>query len=496
MVSTITTSSTSVDDRRRWLALVVVLLAQLMVVLDMTIVNVALPSIQRDLGFTQSNLTWVVNAYLIAFGSFLLLAGRLGDLVGRKRVFLTGLVLFAAASTLCGLAQSEVMLIAARFVQGFGGAIASSVVIAIIVTEFPGASERAKAMSAYAFVAAAGGSIGLLAGGALTEALSWHWVFFINVPIALIAFVLGRRLIEESEAIGLSQGIDIAGSVLVTSAMLVGVYAIVTSTQHGWGSAHTLGLGAAALALLGAFFALEARLANPIMPLGILRLRSLMGSSVVRGTLVTAMFSTFFFGVLFLERILHFGPVKTGLAFMPLTLGIAGMSTGVTARLVGRFGARRVLLGGLSTIVPGLILLASTTAHTAYFPQLFVAFALLGIGAGASFMPLLVIAMEDVPARDAGLASGIVQVSLQISAAVGIAALGTIATDRTKSLSDDGHAFTNALTGGYDLAFTIAALCAAAGIFLALSLLRPGGGATVHRLPRRAPEPALEAEAA
>src|SRR3954452_1320443 len=291
MVSTITTS-TSVNDRRRWLALAVVLLAQLMVVLDMTIVNVALPSIQRDLDFNQSDLTWVVNAYLISFGSFLLLAGRLGDLVGRKRVFLTGLVLFGAASTLCGLAQGQAMLIAARFLQGLGGAVATSVVIAIIVTEFPGATERAKAMSAYAFVAAAGGSIGLLTGGVITEALSWHWVFFINVPIALTALVLGRALMEESEPIALSHGVDVLGSMLVTSAMVLGIYAIVTSTDHGWGSAHTLGLGAGALALLATFLVLEGRLANPIIPLGILRLRSLMGSSLVRGTLVTGMFST------------------------------------------------------------------------------------------------------------------------------------------------------------------------------------------------------------
>jgi EmrB/QacA subfamily drug resistance transporter len=497
MVSTITTF-TSVHDRRRWLALVVVLLAQLMVVLDMTIVNVALPSIQHELNFSQSNLTWVVNAYLIAFGSFLLLAGRLGDLVGRKRVFLTGLVLFGAASAVCGLAESQTVLVAARFAQGLGGAVATSVIIAIIATGFPGASDRAKAMSAYAFVAAAGGSIGLLAGGAITDALSWHWVFFINVPIAVIAFVLGRALVEESDAIGLSQGVDVLGSLLVTSGMLVGIYAIVTSTEYGWGSAHTLGLGAGALALLAAFLVLESRLANPIMPLGILRVRSLIGSSLVRGALVTGMFSTFFFGVLYLERILHFGPVKTGLAFMPLTLAIGGLSTGITARLVGRFGARRVLLAGLLTVVPGLLLLSGADAQTDYFPTLFVAFALLGLGAGMSFMPLLVIAMEDVPARDAGLASGIVQMSLQISAAVGIAALGTIATDRTQALTDDGHPIAGALTGGYDLAFTIGALCVAGGVVLALSILRAGGrgGAVVERLPQRAPEPAFEAEAA
>ena len=300
------------SERRRWIALAVLCLGQLMMVLDATIVNVALPSIQHDLHFSQGNLTWVINGYLITFGGFLLLAGRLGDLVGRKRVFLTGLVLFTGASVLCGIADSQAMLIGARLLQGVGGAVASSVILAIIVTEFPERREQAKAMGMYAFVSAGGGSIGLLAGGALTQSLDWHWIFFVNVPIGVIAFVLGSALIEENEGIGLAGGVDWLGSVLITLATMVGAFAIVKSTDYGLLSARTLGVGGASLVLLGAFLALEARLENPIMPLRILRLRMLMGSSLVRGLLVTGMFSAFFLGALYLERVLGYDAIDTG----------------------------------------------------------------------------------------------------------------------------------------------------------------------------------------
>jgi MFS family permease len=278
------------QERRRWIALAVLCLGQLMMVLDATIVNVALPSIQRDLHFSQGNLTWVIDAYLITFGGFLLLAGRMGDLVGRKKVFLSGLVLFTAASIFCGLASSQGMLIAGRFVQGIGGAVASAVILAIIVTEFPEKAEQAKAMGMYAFVSAGGGSIGLLAGGALTQSLSWHWIFFVNVPIGIVTFVLGSALIVENRGIGLAGGVDVAGSILITLATMLGAFAIVKSTEYGLLSARTLGVGGAALVLLGAFFTLESRISNPIMPLRILRLRMLMGSSLVRGLLVTGMF--------------------------------------------------------------------------------------------------------------------------------------------------------------------------------------------------------------
>jgi EmrB/QacA subfamily drug resistance transporter len=446
-------------------------------VLDATIVNVALPSIQKDLHFTQQNLTWVMNGYLITFGGFLLLAGRMGDLVGRKKVFLSGLVLFTVASVLCGVASSQAMLIGARLLQGVGGAVASSVILAIIVTEFQEAREQARAMGLYAFVSAGGGSIGLLAGGALTQSLDWHWIFFVNVPIGAIALLLGSALIEENEGIGLGGGVDVLGSILITAATMLGAFAIVKSTDYGLFSARTLAAGTASLALLGAFLTLESRLQNPIMPLRILRLRLLMGSSLVRGLLVTGMFSAFFLGSLYLERVLGYNAIDTGLAFLPLTIAIAALSMGISARAVERFGAVPTLAAGLASIIAGLLLLAGQGVHASYLPGLAVAFLLLGLGAGASFMPLLTIGMSDAPLRDAGLASGIVNVSVQLFGAIGLASLGTIATDHTKALSASGHSLGSALTGGYHLAYLVAAACVAVGILAAFLVLRRPGGA-------------------
>ncbi len=465
--------TTSASERRRWIALAVLCLGQLMMVLDATIVNVALPSIQRDLHFTQGNLTWVIDGYLITFGGFLLLAGRFGDLVGRKKVFLTGLVMFTAASVLCGLAQDQTMLIVSRILQGVGGAVASSVILAIIVTEFSERAEQAKAMGVYAFVSAGGGSVGLLAGGALTQSLSWHWIFFVNVPIGIFAFVLGSMLIEENEGIGLAGGVDVLGSVLITLATMLGAFAIVKSSEYGLLSARTLGVGGASLALLAGFLALEARLENPIMPLRILRLRMLMGSSLVRGLLVTGMFSAFFLGALYLERVLGYDAIDTGLAFLPLTFCIAVMSMGVSARAVERFGALPTLAAGLAGIVVGLLLLAGDGVHASYFPGLFFAFLALGLGAGASFLPLLTMGMSDTPARDAGLASGIINVSVQLFGAIGLATLGTIATDHTKALSSTGHSLASALTGGYHLAYLVAAAAVSLGVLAAFVVLRP-----------------------
>jgi EmrB/QacA subfamily drug resistance transporter len=468
--------STSSGDRRRWIALVVVCLAQLMNVLDTTIVNVALPSIQRDLHFTQSNLTWVINAFLITFGSFLLLAGRLGDLVGRKRVFLTGVVVFTAASALCGLAPTQGALIAARFIQGIGAALSASVILAIVVTEFPKPDERAKAMSAYVFTAVAGGSLGLLVGGALTQALSWHWIFFVNVPIGVITFLSGKRLIAENRGIGLQHGVDWLGSVLVTVALMSAIYAIVQASGHGWGSIAVLGPGAVGLALMGAFLMLESRIVHPIMPLRILRLRGLIGSSAVRGFLVTGMYSTFFLGALYLEHVLRYSALRTGLSFLPWTLTVAILSLGVTARLVSSFGPMRVLLAGLGSVIVGLVLLATTGLHTSFFPTLFMAYFVIGLGVGTSFMPLLTIAMADVPAADAGLGSGIINVSQQVAGAFGLAVLGTFASTRSKSLAADGHSLAASLLGGYHLAFEIGAGCLVVGIVLALVLLRQPSG--------------------
>jgi EmrB/QacA subfamily drug resistance transporter len=457
------------------MALAVVCLAQLMIVLDVTIVNVALPSIQHDLHFSQGNLTWVVNAFLITFGSLLLLAGRLGDLLGRRRVFLAGLVVFTAASLLCGVAPSQGALIGARFLQGVGAAMQASVILAIIVTEFPETAERARAMSAYVFVSVAGGSLGLLAGGLLTEALSWHWVFFVNLPIGLATIVLARTLLPRDPGLGLGHGVDWLGSILVTASLMTGVYAIVQASSHGWASSQVLGLGALAVALMVGFVALESRIENPIMPLRILRVRGLVSANVVRGFVVTGMYSTFFLGTLYLEHVLHYSAIQTGLAFLPWTLTVAMLSAfGITARLVSRFGPLRVLLSGMAMAMGGLLLLTSTGAQTAFFPTLFFAWLALGLGIGSAFMPLLTMAVADVPAADAGLASGLTNVSQQVSGALGLAVLGTIATNHTKALLGQHHAVTSSLISGYHVAYLIAALTIGAGILLALVLLRSG----------------------
>jgi EmrB/QacA subfamily drug resistance transporter len=460
-------------DRRRWATLGVVCLAQLMIVLDVTIVNVALPSIQADLDFAPGNLTWVVNAFLISFGSLLLLAGRLGDLVGRKRVFLAGLVTFTGASLLCGFAPSQDAMIAARFLQGIGAAAQASVILAIIVTEFPDVAERARAMSAYVFVSVAGGSLGLLAGGLLTEALSWHWVFFVNLPIGAATFALGHALIRADTGPGLGRGVDWAGSVLVTASLMSAIYAIVEVTSHGWLSTQVLGAGALAAVLMAAFLSLEARVENPIMPLRILRARGLIDASLVRGFLVTGMYSTFFLGALYLEHVRHYSALQTGAAFLPWTITVAILSQGITARLVARFGPLTVLTAGMGSAAAGLLLFATVGPDTAFFPTIFVACFAIGLGIGTAFMPLLTLAMADVPAEDAGLGSGITNLSQQIGGAFGLAVLSTVAANHTKALLSDDHGHTSALVGGYQLAFVTGAVTIAAGIALAFALLRP-----------------------
>ena len=464
---------TSSADGRRWATLAVVCLAQLMIVLDVTIVNVALPSIQQDLHFSQGDLTWVVNAFLVSFGSLLLLAGRIGDLVGRKRVFLAGLVTFTVASLLCGVAPSDGALVGARFLQGIGAAAQASVILAIIVTEFPEAAERARAMSAYVFVSVAGGSIGLLAGGLLTHALSWHWVFFVNLPIGLATLALGHRLIRADRGLGLAHGVDWVGSVLVTASLMSAIYAIVEATTHGWLSLHVAGVGALAAVLMAAFLALEARIENPIMPLRILRLRGLVNASLVRGFLVTGMYSTFFLGTLYLEHVRHYSALQTGAAFLPWTLTVAVLSQGITARLVARFGPLPVLTTGMATAAVGLLLFATVGPDTAFFPTIFLACFAIGLGIGTAFMPLLTLAMADVPAEDAGLGSGITNLSQQIGGALGLAVLSTVAANHTKGLLADHDGLTSALIGGYQLAFISGAAAIGAGMVLAFALLRP-----------------------
>jgi EmrB/QacA subfamily drug resistance transporter len=443
-----------------------------MIVLDVTIVNVALPAIQQDLNFSQGDLTWVVNAFLVSFGSLLLLSGRIGDLVGRKRVFLAGLVTFTVASLLCGLAPSPEALVAARFLQGIGAAAQASVILAIIVTEFPHPVERGRAMSAYVFVSVAGGSIGLLTGGLLTDALSWHWIFFVNLPIGVATFALGQAFIRADRGLGLGHGVDWLGSALVTASLMSAIYAIIEATSHGWLSLQTLGFGGLAAVLMAAFLALEARIENPIMPLRILRLRGLVNASLVRGILVTGMYSTFFLGTLYLEQVRGYSPLETGAAFLPWTLTVAVLSQGITARLVERFGPVPVLTSGMASTVAGLLLFATVGPDTAFFPTIFVACFVIGLGIGTAFMPLLTLAMEDVPAEDAGLASGITNMSQQIGGALGLAVLSTIAASHTKALADD-HGLTSSLIGGYQLAFIAGAVVIGAGIVLAFALLRP-----------------------
>ena len=474
------------SGRSRWIALVVVCFAQLMSVVDATIVNVALPSIQRSLHFTQQDLTWVVNAYLISYGSFLLLAGRVGDLIGRRRVFLAGILVFTVASAVCGLARSQGLLIAARFVQGFGGSGATSAIVAIIATEFPEPSERTKAMSVYMFVVSGGASIGLLAGGVITQTIDWHWIFFINVPIGVMTFLFARVWIRENRGLGIGRDIDILGSILVTAAMMLGAYTIVTSASYGWGSAHTLSLGAASLALLAAFVGLESRLRNPIMPLRIFAIPGLAASSLVRGLLITGMYASFFIGVLYLQHVLGYGVLATGAAFLPQTLVLAALSTGGIARIVNRFGTRIPLLIGLVACFVGLLLLTQAGPHDSYTSHVLPAFLLFGVGAGFAFMPLLVIAMEHVPSADAGLASGIINTSLQLSAALGVAVLGTIAATRTQALTASGAGHLAALLGGYHLAFAVGA--GAAGVAVVLSLLLLRGPARPSAMPQRVDE--------
>jgi len=456
----------------RWIALVVVCLGQLMSIVDGTIVNVALPQIQRDLHFSQSNLTWVLNGYLITFGSFLLLAGRLGDLVGRRRIFLIGVTVFTIASAVCGVAQSQGVLIVARFIQGLGGAGAVSAIVAIITAEFPAPRERAKAMSIYTLVISGGASLGLIAGGIITQALNWHWIFYVNVPIGIATVLLGRVWITENAGLGIGRDIDVLGSALITAALILGAYAIVTASTYGWGSAHTLGFGAASVGLISAFVVLEARLRNPIMPLRVFAIPGLPSSSFIRGLLITGMFSTFFIGVLYLERIRGYGALTAGLAFLPQTLLLAALSLGPIAWMVTRFGARLPLVIGLCFAAAGLALLSTVGAHTTYVPTLVAAFLLVGLGAGMSFMPLLTIAMARVPAVDAGLASGIVNTSLQVSAAIGVAVLGTVSTDHTRSLLAHGAGLDSALLSGYQLAFKIGAGCVVVALVAAVAFVR------------------------
>ena len=459
-------------DRSRWVALVVLCAGMLMIILDQTIVNVALPTIQSDLGFSQSSLAWVINAYLIALGGLLLLAGRMGDLLGRKRVFLAGLALFTLASLLCGVSQTEAMLIGARFVQGVGAAMASAVILGMIVRMFPQPREQAMAIGIYSFVASAGASIGLLAGGLITQAINWHWIFFVNLPIGVAAAVLAVRLLEDDRGLGLGEGADVAGATLVTAALMLGVYTIVGTVDHGWSSAHTLGFGAAAVALLAGFVARQATASRPLVPLRIFRSRNVSGANVVQALMVAGMFGMFFMGTLYLQRVLGYDAVQTGAAFLPVSAAIGVLSLGFSARLITRLGARAVLLPGLVALVAGLLLLTGAPVGGDYVTDLLPALVLLGVGAGIAFPALVTLAMSGATAADSGLASGLVNTTQQVGGALGLAVLATLSTSRSNHLLADGDSAASALTGGYHLAFAIGAGLVVAAIVVAMLVLR------------------------
>ncbi len=468
------------DDRNRWLTLYVLCGGMLMIVLDVTVVNVALPSIQEDLHFTPSSLAWVVNAYLIAFGGLLLLAGRFGDLLGRARMFFYGVALFTTASLMCGLAWSQTVLVAARFVQGIGGAMTSAVILGMIVTMFPLPREQAKALGVYAFVASAGGSVGLLAGGVLTQALDWHWIFFVNIPIGIATIAMARRLLARDPGIGMAQGADVPGAVLVTAALMLGVYTIVKpAAEKGWGASETLLLGAGSLVLLAAFVVREASARQPLIPLRIFRSRTLTGANLIQIVSIAGMFGVFFLGALYLRKVLGYDALQIGLAFLPTTIVMGTMSIRFSEPIITRFGPRATLPPGLGLAAGGLALFALAPVHATYLTQIMPALLLIGLGMGTCFPALMTIAMAGSTPEDAGLASGLVNTSAQVGGALGLAVLATLSASRTSKLLAAGRPTAAALTGGYQLAFWIAVVLVLSGIAIAL--------AVVPRLPAMAP---------
>jgi EmrB/QacA subfamily drug resistance transporter len=481
-------------DRSRWIALYVLCAGMLMIVLDVTVVNVALPSIQDDLGFSQSSLAWVVNAYLIAFGGLLLLAGRFGDILGRKSVFLAGLGVFTVASLLCGFAQSQAMLVGARFLQGIGGAMTSAVILGMIVTMFPEPREQAKAIGVYGFVASAGGSVGLLAGGVLTQSINWHWIFFVNIPIGIATAVLAMRLLERDRGIGFGQGADIPGAVLITSSLMLAVYTIVEpAARDGWGSTGALALGAASVGLLVAFLVRESRIVNPLVPLRIFRSRNVSGANVVQALLVAGMFGMFFMGALYMERVLGYDALEIGLAFLPATIVMGILSLRYSERLIMRFGARATLLPGMVLVALGLMLFTRAPVDGSYVEHVLPVMIVLALGIGVCFPALMTLAMSGATQEDAGLASGLVNTTAQVGGALGLAILATLSATRSRDLIGGGEATAAALTSGYHLAFLIGAALVGAAIVVALTVIRPeerqASPAGVHAAPLGA-EPA------
>jgi EmrB/QacA subfamily drug resistance transporter len=460
-------------ERNRWTALYVLCGGMLMIVLDATIVNVALPSIKADLGFSQSNLAWVVNAYLIAFGGLLLLSGRIGDLIGQRKVFLIGLGVFTAASLLCAVSQTQEMLIGARFIQGASGAVASAVILGMIVTMFPEPREQAKAIGVYSFVASAGASIGLLAGGILTEAINWHWIFFVNVPVGIGVALLAVRTVPNREGIGWDKGADIPGAVVLTAGLMLGVYTLLEAGEAGLGSAQTLGLGAVSIALIVAFVVRQARIETPLMPLRLFRSREVTGANLVTALLVVGFFGMFFLGALYMQGILGYSALEVGLAFLPSCLVMGTLSLGYAEKLVMGFGARRSLITGLVLNAFGLLLFARTPVDGNYVTDILPVMLLLGTGAGIAFPAMMTLAMSGATDQDAGLASGLVNTTVQVAGAIGLAVLATLAAERTDTLAAAGEATAEALNGGYHVAYVVGAALTAIAVGVAFAVLKP-----------------------
>ena len=474
-----TATKTSIRDSR-WLALVVLCAGFLLIVVDMTIVNVALPSIGRDLRFSPAGLAWVVNAYLIAFAGLLLLSGRLGDLFGRKRVFLIGLGIFIAASVLCGLSFNQPMLIAARFVQGIGGAVSSAVILAMIVTMFPEPDARARAFGVFSTIASGGAAIGLLAGGFITQAVSWHWIFFVNLPIGVVTVLFAVRLLKADPGIGIGEGADVLGAFLVTAALMLGVYTIVQSADSGLGSVRTLSLAGASIGLLGAFVWRQAVAQNPILPFRIFRVPNVSAANLVQGLMASAFFGFFFMASLDMQKILGYGPLTMGLAFLPVAVVMGALSVRFSAALVMRFGPLRVLLAGQMLIAAALLLLGFGPLHSVYLRDLFVPMVLLGLGGGLAFPALTIVAMSDTSPSDSGLASGLLNTTGQVGGSLGLAVLATLSSVRTSQLLSAGQGAASALGGGYRLAWLVGAGVTLATIVLAVWLLRSAGSAATE----------------
>ncbi|HEU4670221.1 MAG TPA: DHA2 family efflux MFS transporter permease subunit [Dyella sp.] len=466
--------------RHDWLAFYVLCAGVLMIVLDTTIVNVALPSIKADLGFSEATLAWVVNAYMLTYGGFLLLAGRLGDLLGHRRVFLIGLAAFTLASLACGLANSQLLLVVARAAQGLGGAVVSAVALSLIMDLFTGPADRAKAMGIYGFVCAGGGSIGVLLGGLLTSTLSWHWIFLVNLPIGIAVALATLRLVPGTRK-PFEGRLDVAGAASVTLALTLAIYAIVHGNEAGWISPATLGVLAAALGLLAMFLAIESRIVSPLIPLGLFRHRNLSMASLIGVLWCAAMFAWFFLSALYMQQVLGYDPFRVGLAFLPANLVMAACSVGLSARLVMRFGIRLPLAVGLGMAAIGLALFARAPLDGRFALDVLPAMMLLGLGAGIAFNPVLLAAMGDVGPDQSGLASGVVNTAFMMGGALGLAVLASLAAATTNALDDAGASTLAALNGGYHRAFLAGAGAAAVAALVGGLLLRPQtpGQATV-----------------